>query len=368
MFYYVNDRQFTNKFIAAHYAATSKGNLKFNLYESAFDAVDWSREPDLSWDSLLDIRANQIAAKNKPIVLFFSGGTDSYTIYKVFERNNIHIDVAYIRTWDTEKYEQRSPLQLMNQGWYDKNTKMVFCDGNDLIKNRSYLTPNWIWEESTRPQYGITGAGDSYSNKEISQLLGTDDFISVLGFEKPRLHFDSSGVYSYQDDENYIRCIGDPRFDCFYISPDLPELHVKQSYMLLKYIKSLKPTDIKIDDPLYYQEFNNVHVPSDFPWLKYSINGCGRFGDLNKSEIGHLTHRYTQLILPKHGIFNNMVYAGKAEVLWNTLKSERTFKNYIHGFISVALDAAGKYLMTNPRNAYSMRKHQSKFYKMNLNG
>ena len=86
--------KFTNRFMAAHHAGTHNLNMRFNMYDSVFDHSDWSREPDLTWDQLLDIRAQQIAAKNKPIVLYFSGGTDSYTIYKVFERNNIFLFVC----------------------------------------------------------------------------------------------------------------------------------------------------------------------------------------------------------------------------------------------------------------------------------
>ena len=93
----VNGERTSSQFDAWR-AASKLGTMPhFYFYETEFDALDWTKEPTETWDQLLDRRAQQIAAKGKPIVLNFSGGTDSYTIYKVFERNNIHIDEIIIR-------------------------------------------------------------------------------------------------------------------------------------------------------------------------------------------------------------------------------------------------------------------------------
>lgn len=362
MFYQVKDQQFSNKFLAASYASKNNADLHFNLYESAFDLADWGQEPTASWNQLLDLRAQQIAAKGKPIVLYFSGGTDSYTIYKVFERNNIHIDVAYIREWPTEVRQQTPVLELMLKNWYDPHTKMIVREGADVIKNHSYLDPGWIWEKGFRYQYGFIGT-DEQSNDEIADMLGTSDFIAVLGFEKPRLHFDSTGVYSYQDDENYVRTMRDPRMDCFYISPDLPELHIKQSYMLLNYVKRLRPYATSTDSLTMY---NNIHAPAKFPWYRYSFDGCGRIGDLNESDRAHVANAGTKLILPEDGKFNSIEYYGRARALFDSYRKEATFKNYVDGIMSVASDPAGKFLMQDPTNFYSMRQFRSKGYKLNF--
>jgi len=47
-----NAVQFTNKFFAAQHAISNNLHIHFNLYESAFDSVDWSKDPALSWDQL----------------------------------------------------------------------------------------------------------------------------------------------------------------------------------------------------------------------------------------------------------------------------------------------------------------------------
>jgi hypothetical protein len=362
LYYKVGNQVFWNKFQAAHHAAKLNSSMEFVLYDSVFDTIDWSVEPESSWDTLLDIRAKQIAAKNKPIVFYFSGGTDSLTIYEVFKRNNIHIDVVWMRAW-TFGDEQRSQIpvhELLQKDFYDKRTKIIIQDGDELMSKKAYSNENWIWEQGMRHQYGIIGS-DLNSNNEVAQYLGTDDFVAVIGFEKPRLLFTANGVFSYQEDENYVRPMSDPRFDCFFISPDLPELHVKQSYMMLNYIRAKEPTAVR---PEQLEKYNSFHNATKFHWHEYSIEACGRFGDINYSEKAHAGNAMSKLYLPKNGKFIGHEYRGRALVDYLKFKHQDSFKNYTNGIMSVANDAAGKYLLTDPTNFYSVRQYQSKHYQL----
>ena len=361
MHYQVNGKIFLNKFQAAHEAATKGGDIHFNLYENVFDKVDWGTEPLASWNELLDIRAKQIAAKGKPIVLHFSGGTDSYTIYKVFERNNIHIDAVYIRKWESETAEQERVFDLMFNHFYDKQTKMVVQSGHELVKNKSYLTEDWIWTQGTRFQFGQIGT-DKETNDDMANVIGTDDFIAILGFEKPRLHFSESGVFSYQDDANYVRPMNDPRFDCFFISPDLPELHVKQSYMMLNYLRSLTPSATASA----LAKYNDFHNPNSFSWIDYSIKATGRFGDLNMSGSTHIANIQTKLMLPTSGKFHGTEFSGRGQRDFMAVKDSAVFHNYVTGIMSVVHDPAGKFLMQDTTNFYSMKQFRSKGYKLNF--
>lgn len=353
MFYQVGDRCFTNKFLAAQHAVENNLEVRFNMYGSVFDHCDWSREPDLSWDQLLDIRAHQIAAKNKPIVLNFSGGTDSYTVYKVFERNNIHIDVLNVRLhpgeWENNRFRQ--VYEFLNQGIYDPLTRIVTkTDSADTYRDM-YSNPYWIFEKGTRYHWGAIGNGDHIAEKYLSQVLGTDDFISIIGLEKPRILFRNNRVYSIQDDENYPRVMANRTLDCFYISPDLPELHVKQSYMLLNYIKSLNPNAACPDD---LEEFNNMHNPNKFDWLDYSIKGCGRFGDINMSSIQHQANYAQQIIMPNLGA--TLAYQGRNSDWWNALQGDVAQKNYLAGLMLVADSDTGRFLLNQHDNFYSMKQ------------
>ena len=362
MFYQVRDRKFTNKFLASQHAVEQGLELHFNLYDSAFNICDWSQEPHLSWDQLLDMRARQIEAKNKPIVLNFSGGTDSYTVYKVFERNNIHIDILNIRLHpgESENNRFRQVYEFLNQGIYDPLTRIVTrTDSADLYRDM-YSSPYWIFEKGTRYHWGAIGSGDYVAEKYLSEILGTDDFISIIGLEKPRILFQNNRVYSTQDDENYPRVMANSTLDCFYISPDLPELHVKQSYMLLNYIKSLKPSATCADD---LAEFNNMHDPWRYDWLDYSIKGCGRFGDINMSSTQHRANFAQQIIIPSEG--KNLSYNGRNNDWWHSLRDDPVQKNYIDGLMLVAQSDTGRFLLGQADNFYTLKHfkstHQMKF-------
>lgn len=357
MFYQVGGRQFTNKFLAAQYAVENKLQVHFNMYDSVFNQCDWSQEPDLSWNQLLDIRAHQIAAKNKPIVLNFSGGTDSYTIYKVFERNNIHIDILNVRLhpgdWENNRFKQ--VYEFLDQGIYDPLTRIVTRTDSVDTYREMYSNPYWIFEKGSRYYWGQIGNGDHIAETYLSQILGTTDFISILGLEKPRILFENNRVYSVQDDENYPRVMSNGTLDCFYISPDLPELHIKQSYMLLNYIKSLKPSASCPNDLL---EFNRFHNPWDFDWLDYSIKACGRFGDINMSPFQHQANAHQHLIIPAEG--NDIAHGGRNHDWWNTLAGDQSQKNYIEGMMLVAQSEAGRFLLNQPNNFYSMKQFSSR--------
>jgi hypothetical protein len=359
-----NAVQFTNKFFAAQHAISNNLHIHFNLYESAFDSVDWSKDPALSWDQLLDMRARQIAAKNKPIVLYFSGGTDSYTIYKVFERNHIPLNAIYLRkrpdnaegTWD-KVYE------LFNSGLYDSNTKLIIDDDHAKSLASAYNSSDWMWEGGFRQFFGMICA-DRYTHDCVKSALGRDDIISVIGLEKPIFRITEDAVYSYQDDDNYARLMNIPGIDCFYISPDLPELHVKQSYMMLNYIKSQCPSATSPKDIQHYEQFQNA---SYFPnWYDYSIKASGRFGDLNRSDLQHQANDRSTFYLPKSGKFDGSEMTGRpARWFQDLYKTDRTtFNNFTNGYMSLMTDSVGKFLHHRPTNAFDLRTFPSKHYQL----
>jgi len=360
MFYQVGDQRFTNKFLAVDHAIKSDQHVYFNLYDSAFDRCDWSRDPELTWDQLLDMRARQIAAKNRPIVLNFSGGTDSYTIYRVFERNRIHIDVLYIRLFaDEEDQRFKQVYELLDRGLYDPTTKIVTIRDTKEAFRTAYNNPYWILENGVRIQWGTFGNGDIVGENNIRNAIGTDDYISVIGLEKPRLKFENDRVYSFQGDNNYGRVMEYNNIDCFYISPDLPELHVKQSYMLLNYIKSLKPAAAGPGD---LNEFNNVHYPRHHPWLDYSILGCGRYGDLNRSDLQQLGNTFYSLQLPTQQ--ETLKYSGRNMKWWTSLADDVSRKNYLQGIMMVADSDIGKSLMQHSDNFYHVNSLTSRPYEL----
>jgi hypothetical protein len=361
MFYTVNNQIFVNKLLAADLAARTNSEIKFNLYEEAFDRVDWLTEPIQTWDQLLDKRANQIAAKGRPIVLNFSGGTDSYTIYKVFERNNIHIDALYLRRrkTDLDTVINNQVLDLLNSGIYDKTTKIIIREDSEDVFGTAYNSDDWLWNNQARMEFIYGFNSDETTHECISQELGTADYISVIGFEKPRLCFDQFRVHSYQIDLPYTRAIGHSVSENFYISPDLPELHVKQSYLMLNYIQNKHPGLFPKD----LTQYNNFYDPSKFSWDEYA-HACGRFGDLAMSGAVHTAWQSLKLVIPKSGKFYGSEHTGPGENWFKSLVGTKLFENYTRGILQIQHEPAYKYLLTDSTNAYSLRPIKSKLYQL----
>jgi len=364
MFYQVEDQQFTNKYLGARHALSTGQEMHFNMYDHVFDQVNWNQEPELSWDQLLDIRARQIQAKNKPIVLNFTGGTDSHTIYRVFERNKIHIDVIFIRARATD-FDRAllNPIkEFLDKNLYDPTTRVIIREDTEETFLAAYKDPDWVWHQNgVRLEFGLGFAGDVVTDAWLATQLGTDDFISVNGFDKPKLTFDWHGVYAYQTDYPLNRAVGSKTLDCFYISPDLPELHVKQNYMLLRYIKSLKPGAMPKD----LKEYNNIWNCKYFPWLDYSIKGCGRHPELNAGSVYHHAFDNIRLHLPNTKFYGNE-HQGPGQNWFSSLVGTNTLKNYLDGIQGLLSDSVGEYLFTDPDNVLKSKAYCSKFYKLNF--
>jgi len=119
----------------------------------------------------------------------------------------------------------------------------------------------------------------------------------------------------------------------------------------LNYIKSLKPNAVGPDD---LADFNNMHNPSKFDWLVYSINGCGRFGDINMSSTQHMANWNQQIIMPNLGA--TLTYQGRNSDWWNELNGDVAQKNYLEGLMLIADSGAGRFLLHQPDNFYSMKQ------------
>ena len=364
LYYQVGDQIFLNKFQAADYAYRNNQQVKFNLYESAFDCADWTTEPSLTWNQLLDIRAKQIEAKGRPIILHFSGGTDSLTIYEIFKRNNIHIDVLYFRTREVQKNMDpmyQDVIAFLNKGIYDPLCKIVIkseLDGLELLE-KAYHSEDWIWNSTQRYTFAYM-SGNLIEHQRLLELTGPDA-ISVIGLDKPRLHFDPTGrIYSFQDDINYVRPMNCPEIDCFYINPELPELHIKQSYMLKNYLK----TKFNLTSP--EADFDRVNLQYNanvMNWNEYSA-ASGRVGDIGNSHVQHLKALEESLIIPDSENYLDAIYHGLGEDLFSGLKHTNMFKNYVKSMIAVRKGCVGKYFNLSGNNLHYIPQIRSKYYEL----
>lgn len=359
-FYQVGDSCYSNKFLAITESRKTGIPLKFNFFEEEFDQYDWTLNPRLSWDNLLDIRAQQIASLNKPIIVSFSGGTDSLTVYEVFKRNKIKIDALYIKTKDCEEEKSfyKNVLPFVEKERQEFGFKVIHVNENPDLLNVFYDTPDW-WLKSAPQQLSFTVAC-GYMDLEKQEAFKNSgigsDFVFVLGLEKPRIKIENNNFYSYFRDTIFANFC-DPRFEYFFTSPKLPELHIKQCHMLVDYICFLAN---KHNKP--YEYYNRMHDVTHTAYIPYAIKGCGRFGDLANSQLQKAMQINSKLYIPESG--NDVEFQGRSQDAFRSgiLHNELYVKNYIAGIQAMKHDSIIGELFVDPNNVYTLQDFESKHY------
>jgi len=343
MQYRVGENIFRNKYLAHLESSRVKQPVIFDLWEKVFDLVDWSREPDTPWAMLMDLRAQQLAARRKPIVLGFSGGTDSFTVYEVFKRNRIPLAAVNIRIKNdpAEKILYQQALDFIHAESRQHGFRVIVSEETSESVSSFYDSEEWIWKENARLAFtvGIAERLQIENNPDWHRAMDPD-YIYVIGHEKPRLEYIDGSFYSYQVDVAWQNL--HDRIEPFFITPALPELHVKQSYMLArwalkKHRQMGRSMPCVLDDHYTCEEH-----------LDYSIEGCGRIGDLANSHLQKYLNHKGLLLLQKSDV-SRMIYRGRSnQILQEGLNSSHPYAlNYIKGLLLVKKDTGLQKLWTD---------------------
>ena len=246
--YHVNNRLFSNGLEASDHAArySPHETVKFVFDDDFWSQQDWSKEPDESFDLLLDTRARQVREKYGYLVLLFSGGTDSMQIYNVFKRNNIRIDELMILYSNTDTYLDRAiPVDVVD--WavryhWDPKTKITAVPKlhDDLQTANEIYRPqisSWISQPFITSNSADTWIYERILTDNESKSPGL-----VIGLEKPTLIYKNDAWWVTYLDKTFRPYLPKiPQMEWFYICPDFPKLHIKQCFLLLQAAKHQKP-------------------------------------------------------------------------------------------------------------------------------
>jgi len=257
----VDEQRYFNQFETWQAVARTSQPARFCLYDDAFDSVDWTQDPAESWDELLQARCLQLRHKYKHLILLYSGGRDSHCILKSFEKYGIPIDelllVDYIRnpvrtneykTWIrplAQQYKQHSNPQVKittisvdvddykkfyGETWSERPTATLI---NGLFQPSDYT---WLIDQKYKAAHSGTGI--------------------VCGLEKPELLIKDNNIYSITTDRAFMHYFHNQTLmEFFYITPDLPDLHVKQSWLTVNYVLDHYP----LADADFLQKFQHPH-------------------------------------------------------------------------------------------------------------
>lgn len=240
----VNGERTSSQFDAWRKAHDSGAYPYFYFYEKEYDALDWTTEPSESWDEICYERCITLRQKYNKLSLFYSAGRDSHHILKCFYHFNIPLDEIVLLNLKTNPVRQDELIKYIYPHVHNflrkyPNTKVTTVDvGPQEFDN--YFSDDWLEKPATALVHGyFQPTNFSFYVKQIMHADEPNHGI-ILGVDKPRLLLEDGKYYSTVIDKTLETFITDiPNIELFYYSPDMPKIHLKQSWMTLNHIERM---------------------------------------------------------------------------------------------------------------------------------
>lgn len=237
----VNGQRISSQ-INAWRAAHKLGVLPhFYFYEEEYDKLDWTKDPTETWDQLCYDRCVQLRQRYKKLSLFYSAGRDSHHVIRCFYHFNIPLDEIVLLNLQTNPVRQDQLIQLIYPQVHEylkayPNTKVKTVDVGPKEFD-AYFNDDWL-EKPASALYGCFQPTNF--SFYVKQIMHADELSHgvILGVDKPRVILEHGKYYSTMLDKVVETHLSDiPNVELFYYAPTMPELHLKQSWMLLNHIE-----------------------------------------------------------------------------------------------------------------------------------
>lgn len=273
--HWVVEGQRTSSQFDAWRAADKLGIMPhFYFYETQYDQLDWTKEPTEHWDELCYERCVTLRQRYNKLSLFYSAGRDSHHILRCFYYFKIPLDEIVLLNLKTNPVRQDQLIrniypQVHNFLRAYPNTKITTVDvGPEEFDD--YFKEDWLENPASALVHGyFQPTNFSYYVKNILHADEPNHGV-ILGVDKPRIIIEDGKYYSTVIDKTMETFLTDiPNIELFYFAPDMPKIHLKQSWMLLNHIE--KTYGSKSYDPIQLDPFKNSKFvsPSD---TTFSIN------------------------------------------------------------------------------------------------
>jgi len=295
--YSSNGKPFLNKIDAILEANTNASYVSWDYHDAIFSKSNWLVEPPVTLAELYKQRALQLREAYDHLVLFFSGGVDSWNVLHSFVSNNIKLDEIYMfGAFEAEKpmYEKlgfdRTPgyftreiqqaIPLVKKLIETKGIKLNIYDWTtDILEAAN--DRDWFYTAGVR--FDPTCMVRSKFHKKFrihNELLHKGKKVGfVFGVDKPRLLRDDDSIYfAFLDvimttatlPTNDIKGEYWENDEYFYWTPNMPELAIKQSHEVVKWLRALNKINLikhmkniaAFHDEAYYAEVNKCVYPA----------------------------------------------------------------------------------------------------------
>jgi hypothetical protein len=256
--YRVGNEIIFNDILAKHRGYTTQQPIEFVLRDQEYDQLNWLKEPHESFDELMLAHARNLRNRYERVVLLWSGGTDSHTIYNTFVRNNIHIDEIVVfhndqyEPWNSSRY-----IKWLQDNHTDATTKITARARFDPeAKQQIVCNEDWIFQNQALVAKFALGTADAVMWNYCAEQNSGHTWCLISGFEQPRVYVKAGKYYANQIANVFKPVMGFDNMECFYTEPALA---VKQAHMAKRALQQLSVKNKFTDRVNAAYQTNDAH-------------------------------------------------------------------------------------------------------------
>lgn len=284
-YYRVGDQVFANKIPALIEGSKKNIHLEWIFNQQTFDSVDWTKEPQPPIDHLYRKRAGHIKSKYDYVILLYTAGVDSQTVFDSFAQAGCTVDEIFV-SWPVSAADKiivdprdrsshnavaewtfliKPQLDLIKQ-LYPK-IKITVVDSSQQLVENEYPEDDIFLLDNFINLAGLNRWPQAY--KELRKAVEKHpNSVVISGHDKPQLRVIENKLYLYfVDTTTNLKSQPDIDIEFFYWSPDATDVLRKQCHLVLKYFREhpeLIPCLYTRDDTLLHH-INRAIYPNFDP-------------------------------------------------------------------------------------------------------
>jgi len=260
--YRVGDLNFYSKIEAIEMHTKTGTHLYWDFNEAVYRSYDWTVEPTADISELYRQRAQQLRDKYDYLVLWYSSGADSDNVLRSFLDNDILIDevasfVNFEGNGDKDDYYLNGEvyniaaknIEKYQETYPDLKHRLVdMCQPMIDFFSKDSTKFDWKYSMNTVFNPGATIRGQlSRTVTDWKRIIDSGKKVGFIwGTDKPMLNI-VDGKYCFQFLDIVSNAVN-PLWqtsakpgefnEFFYWTPDMPEIVIKQSHIVKKYLQS----------------------------------------------------------------------------------------------------------------------------------
>jgi hypothetical protein len=222
--------------------------IHYFFMDDVWAAQDWTKRPDKSLNDLMRTRCFQLRNQYRHVRVAYSGGYDSQGIVDAFVAAGLPIDSVMIRIKQYKPTPEnliavQQATALKNSIWPGLDIETIQLHASDFYDFYKQHANDWIVQPAGGYEPWFYKVNLSFlQNHNQDFQKARDKFVGqsqcdVYGVEKPRLWIENGAWYATMIDKT-MNWVANTDIESFYISRQLPELHVAQTWAMLDWIES----------------------------------------------------------------------------------------------------------------------------------